>query len=365
MAMKGFLEPLVGDMISDDLFDSIDDLLDFPNDEDDGLAMVESWGNGAPLAPAPAQPMIPAGCGGGVTVGSAPRGIDGRSIAVSGDVISSEADALCLYDEIDTANLEWLSNFFEDSDINVEIIAAASPDPKPRSSSPVSVLHLAAGAGTSAVTSSSSPCSSSSSSSSSSGHPTMSPPPHPAAIPVPARAAPNAPASRPSPPSHSSPLHPASPPPAPPPAKNQRRTANRRRHPPGGAPTATCRKRRNGGPGRWGPKRSATPAASGTNPAACSRNTARRSAPRFCRPFTPIPTGRWWRCGSGAPRRRRRRAAEGRFRRVPWRRRIVTSSSTSGGGIEKFEILGQNCFFFHPIFIVFSIIPIRNSYHWR
>ncbi|KAK8946377.1 GATA transcription factor 8 [Platanthera zijinensis] len=188
MAMKGFLEPLVADMISDDLFDSIDDLLDFPNEEDDGLAMAESWGNGAPLAPAPAQPMIPAGCGGGDSVGSAPRGIDARSIAVSGDVISSEADALCLYDEIDTANLEWLSNFFEDSDINVEIIgAAASPDPKPRSSSPISVLHLAAGAGTGAVTSSSSPCSSSSSSSSS-GHPTMSPPLHPANIPVPARA---------------------------------------------------------------------------------------------------------------------------------------------------------------------------------
>lgn len=163
MAMKGFLEP---DMICEDPFDSIDDLLDFPNDDDGDLAMVESWENSCALAPAAAPPVVPAECGG------VSGGVDGRSIAVSGDVISSEADALCLYDEIDTANLEWLSNFFADSEINLEFIpAAASPNPN----------STLTGAGAT-VTSSSSPCSSSSSSSAAAGGG------HPATTPVPGKA---------------------------------------------------------------------------------------------------------------------------------------------------------------------------------
>lgn len=206
MAMKGYLEPLVADMLCDDPFDSIDDLLDFPN-EDEGLAIAEAWGGGAPLAPAPAQAVISAGNvgGGGVGVsfGGAEGGLDGPSAAVSADVISSENDSLGLYNDIDVANLEWLSTFFEDSEINFDfIIPPSTPDPKPsgknpnplsRSSSPVSVLHpttLIAGAVSFSSSSSCSPSSSSSSSSVNHTSPaTLSPPlPIPTITAVPARA---------------------------------------------------------------------------------------------------------------------------------------------------------------------------------
>ncbi|KAI0510209.1 hypothetical protein KFK09_010810 [Dendrobium nobile] len=199
MAMKAFMEPMGTELVCEDPFDSIDDLLDFPND-DDALPIAEAWGDCAPLAPspAPAPALMAAGSGGGISVGSAASGLDGRAAAVSGVGISSENDALGLYNDMDIANLEWLSNFFEDSEFNFDFIpnstTPSTPDAKPenktaslsRSSSPISVLLL--------------PTSSSSSSSSSSSNSITDispPPPPPASVPGRART------KRPRPPSFS------------------------------------------------------------------------------------------------------------------------------------------------------------------
>ncbi|XP_020676004.1 uncharacterized protein LOC110094982 [Dendrobium catenatum] len=97
MAMKAFMEPMGTELVCEDPFDSIDDLLDFPND-DDALPMAEAWGDCAPLAPspAPAPSLMAAGSGGGISVGSDASGLDGRAAAVSGVGISSENDALGL-----------------------------------------------------------------------------------------------------------------------------------------------------------------------------------------------------------------------------------------------------------------------------
>lgn len=184
MAMKAFMDPMGADLVCEDPFDSIDDLLDFSND-DDGLPMVEAWGNCSPLAPAPAPTMIAAGNGGGSHVGVAVGGLDGRAAALSSDGIGSDHDALGLYNDIDVANLEWLSNFFEDAELNFDFVPnsnPSTPDAKPehknpslsRSSSPISVLPASS--------------SSSSSSDSSNSITDTSPPPPPQATSVPGRA---------------------------------------------------------------------------------------------------------------------------------------------------------------------------------
>ncbi|CAL9122002.1 unnamed protein product [Musa textilis] len=60
----------------------------------------------------------------------------------------------------------------------------------------------------------------------------------------------------------------------------------------GGASTVRRRRRPSGGRDRWGPRRCATPAGSAINRAAWCQSTARRPAPRSCPPSTPTPTGR-------------------------------------------------------------------------
>ncbi|PKA55688.1 GATA transcription factor 9 [Apostasia shenzhenica] len=165
MATRGHMEVPATSMFCDDPFDSIDDLLDFSND-DDALATAEACDASAPLIlpPAPAMISVAGGCS-GVTSGGA--GIDAKP------------DAFGMCNDVDICNLEWLSGFFSDSEFNFEqnIGSAAGDikeDPLFRTSSPVSVLEpntlsgaAAAAAAAEAGAASSSPASSCSSSSSS------------------------------------------------------------------------------------------------------------------------------------------------------------------------------------------------------
>ncbi|XP_008805201.2 GATA transcription factor 4-like [Phoenix dactylifera] len=115
-AMKKYVDdamPEPVDVMSGGLFDHIDDLLDFPND-DDVLGMVDPHGGPAPapsfaplLPPLEADDLLSGGGGRGhYTNGSV-------DVAGSGD---REVAELGPCDDIDMSQLEWLSNFFDDND---------------------------------------------------------------------------------------------------------------------------------------------------------------------------------------------------------------------------------------------------------
>ncbi|KAG0453783.1 hypothetical protein HPP92_025087 [Vanilla planifolia] len=191
MAMKGCLEGSAADMKCDDPFDSIDDLLDFPCDED-VLAMVNDCGNDGPFASPPAPAAIFSGSGSGETVGG------GETVA-AGEMNSKE-ETLGLCDDLDIINLEWLSNFFDDdSEFNFNFPATAAlaanmnadnkDDPLFGSLSPTSVLEHDNIIGGGGASSSASSCSSSTSASGGGRIvPRLPTPTTTSTLPVPARA---------------------------------------------------------------------------------------------------------------------------------------------------------------------------------
>ncbi|URD88837.1 gata transcription factor [Musa troglodytarum] len=190
-----------------DLFEHIDDLLDFP---DDVLGLVEPCNQSAHLfLPAPPVPACAEGLLGGVGDDS----LDGSSSRShkSGAAFSPAEDKLGPCDELDVLQLEWMSKFLDDSDsfpLDLPCCNAvtnngngensdAQPKAKAhsffRTSSPVSVLEdNTRGSGGSDSSSSSS--SSSSWTSASYGKdakvllPPISPPEAPSVMAVPARA---------------------------------------------------------------------------------------------------------------------------------------------------------------------------------
>ncbi|PKA53405.1 GATA transcription factor 9 [Apostasia shenzhenica] len=113
MATKAYLEGSGTEKACDDLFESIDDLLDFSGDDSELPTEDACKDEGTP-SPIPAPVMVSAGIGG------------------AGDHLSYPED-----DDPEIANLEWLSNFFEDPEISFDFSF--------RSSSHVSVLISGAG----------------------------------------------------------------------------------------------------------------------------------------------------------------------------------------------------------------------------
>nr|XP_010935873.1 LOW QUALITY PROTEIN: GATA transcription factor 8-like [Elaeis guineensis] len=183
-AMKKYVddamaEPL--DVMCGGLFDHIDDLLDFPND-DDVLGMVDPHGGPAP-APSFA-PLLPPFEADGLLGGGGGHYSNGSAgVAGSGD---REVGELGPCDNLDITQLEWVSNFFDDNDsftLDLPQCTAAPTAPTLgannskedslfRTSSPVSVLErnsLSSGGSGGGGSSSSSSLSFSSSSSSCSG----------------------------------------------------------------------------------------------------------------------------------------------------------------------------------------------------
>ncbi|XP_010906504.1 uncharacterized protein [Elaeis guineensis] len=112
------------DVMCGDLFDHIDDLLDFPN-EDDVPGMDDYQCGPAPPAPAPGfTPLLPSLQADGL-LGGGGRGGGGDSTDGSGDGAGGAASAfhreegkLVPWDDLDIAEAElgWLSNFFDDND---------------------------------------------------------------------------------------------------------------------------------------------------------------------------------------------------------------------------------------------------------
>ncbi|EHA8587971.1 GATA transcription factor 8 [Cocos nucifera] len=184
-AMKKYVddamaEPL--DVMCGGLFDHIDDLLDFPND-DDVLGMMDPHGGPATapsfaplLPPFEADGLLGGGGGGHYSNGSA-------DVAGSGH---REVGELGPCDNLDITQLEWVSNFFDDNDsFTLDFPQCTATPTAPtmgannskedslfRTSSPVSVLErnsLSIGGSGGGGSSSSSSSSFSSSSSSCSG----------------------------------------------------------------------------------------------------------------------------------------------------------------------------------------------------
>ncbi|XP_020595248.1 GATA transcription factor 4-like [Phalaenopsis equestris] len=107
-------------MQCEDPFAFIDDLLDFQN-EDDWLAMMDGCDNGDQIAPLQTPEIA--------------GRVHDSPTAVAGSRISSEEDALrsmLQRDDIEIINLDWLSNFIEESDLNfLNPIAFISQSPTP------------------------------------------------------------------------------------------------------------------------------------------------------------------------------------------------------------------------------------------
>ncbi|XP_008807395.1 GATA transcription factor 8 [Phoenix dactylifera] len=109
------------DVMCGDLFDHIDDLLDFP-DDDDVRGMDDYQCGPAPPAPAPAfTPLLPPLHADGLLGGDGAGG--GDSSDGSGDGAGGAASAfhrgdekLAPWDDLEIAELEWLSSFFDDND---------------------------------------------------------------------------------------------------------------------------------------------------------------------------------------------------------------------------------------------------------
>ncbi|WOL18075.1 hypothetical protein Cni_G26868 [Canna indica] len=194
-----------------DLFDHIEDLLDFPGDED-ALGLVDPCGKFPPI-PASVADEILGGVGGDSLDGFGAQNNKPNGAAAA---FSPEEDKLGPCDELDIVQLEWMSKFLDESDsfdldipsgdavVNVDDNrdqAKANEQCFFRTSSPVSVLEAnnnGGGGGSSGSDSSSSSSSSSSSTSASyfiGGNkdgrvllPPLSPPEPPSALVVPARA---------------------------------------------------------------------------------------------------------------------------------------------------------------------------------
>ncbi|XP_073012012.1 uncharacterized protein [Typha latifolia] len=152
-----------------DLFDHIDDLLDFSNEEDEALLEMagSSAGNGHLIAPPPPDldsllpppveddAFLAAAAGGG-------GGVETANVSVGDAVNRGKEDKFgACEDDIDMVQLEWLSNFFDDTttdsfstifpntttntDINISIPSAINKEEDHLlhfcTSSPVSVLE--------------------------------------------------------------------------------------------------------------------------------------------------------------------------------------------------------------------------------
>lgn len=181
---KSYMEDMPTDAMCGDLFDHIDDLLDFPNDDDTGFMVMGGMttetipytqgGGPLPLPPTPSFPPPPLPSppkveyddglvvgGGGLMTNASPGNDDTDTAA-----FNRKGDQL--FDDLDIADLEWLSNFMDDSADSfsldfptADIGSSSSNDIKEqslfRTPSPVSVLEpssLSSGGGASSSSSS-------------------------------------------------------------------------------------------------------------------------------------------------------------------------------------------------------------------